>query len=242
MAFVDLRVARLLERAQHQVAQNPLLRRALDAMRQLLIHSRRYRNVFRQFVGPRRAAGALRIAAVALHLDALDRQRAQAERVAKAGGQILELDHAARLRLFVDAIERGHAPILDPGGHAFVGGQHEFLDQTVGPGALGLGDAAHLALLVELDHRLGQVEVDRAPLLAPLVHPLEAGDKGGIACARCRVALQNRVDLGVGHARRRADHAFDNFVALQASGGVELHDATQNQPVLAGAQAANAAR
>ena len=50
VAFVDLRVARLLERAQHQVAQNPLLRLALDLGGQLLIHARRHRNVFGHLV------------------------------------------------------------------------------------------------------------------------------------------------------------------------------------------------
>jgi hypothetical protein len=47
------------------------------------------------------------------------------------------------------------------------------------------------------------------------------------------------VDLGVGHPRRRANHSFDNLVALDASAGVELHDAAKDEAVFAGAQAAN---
>ena len=90
---------------------------------------------------------------------------AEAEGIAEAGGQLLELDDAARLGLLVDAVERGHAEVFEPGGHALVGGEHELLDEAVGPGALGAGDAAHLALLVELDDRLGQIEVDASRAL-----------------------------------------------------------------------------
>ena len=64
----------------------------------------------------------------------------------------------------------------------------------------------------------------------------------GVARARLGVAFENRVDLGVGHARRRADDAFDDLVALDAAFGVELHDAAQHQPVFAGAQAADVRR
>ena len=68
---------------------------------------------------------------------ALDRQRAKAERVAEAGGELFELHDAARLGLLVDAIERGHAEVFKPGGDALVGGEHELFDEAVGPGALG---------------------------------------------------------------------------------------------------------
>ena len=60
--------------------------------------------------------------------------------------------------------------------------------------------------------------------------------------AGLRIVFENRVDLGVGHARRRADHAFDDLVALNAAGGIELHQAAQDEAVFAGTQAANACR
>ena len=61
----------------------------------------------------------------------------EAERITEAGGQLFELDDAARLGLLVNAIERGHAEVFKPGGHALVGGEHELFDEAVGPGALG---------------------------------------------------------------------------------------------------------
>ena len=59
MALVDLGVAGLPKRAQHQVAQNPLLGLALDARGQLLIHARRDGNIFRHLVHARIAAAAV---------------------------------------------------------------------------------------------------------------------------------------------------------------------------------------
>ena len=77
-------------------------------------------------------------AAISARLDALDGQRAEAERIAEAGGEFFKLDDAARLGLLVDAVERGHAEVLKPGGDALVGGEHELFDEAIGPGALGL--------------------------------------------------------------------------------------------------------
>jgi hypothetical protein len=50
VAFVDLGVARLAERAQHEVAEDALFRLALDARGELLIHARRDGDVFGDFV------------------------------------------------------------------------------------------------------------------------------------------------------------------------------------------------
>ena len=131
--------------------------------------------------------------------DALDGQRAEAERVAEAGGQLLELDDAARLGFFVNAVERRDAEIFKPCGDALVGGEHELLNEAVGPGALGFGDAAHLALLVELDDRLGQVKINGPALFAALVHEdgevlhaLKVLDEGCVA-RRALLASPSRI-------------------------------------------------
>ena len=41
-------------------------------------------------------------------------------------------------------------------------GQHEFLDQAVRDVAFAADDAGHALLVVEFNHRLGQIEIDRA--------------------------------------------------------------------------------
>ena len=59
VAFIDLRVARLAQRTQHQVAQDALFGLALDFRGKFLIHARRDRDVFGHLVLARPAAGAL---------------------------------------------------------------------------------------------------------------------------------------------------------------------------------------
>ena len=103
-------------------------------------------------------------------MHAFHRKRSKTKRITEARGEFFKLHHAARFRLFVDAIERGHAHVLEPGGHAFVGGEHEFFDEAVGPGALGFGYAAHLPVFIKLDHRLGKIEVDAAAFFTAAVH------------------------------------------------------------------------
>ena len=130
----------------------------------------------------------------------------------------------------MDAIERGHAEIFEPGGDTLVGGQHEFLDQPVGPCALGVGDAAHLALLVEFDDGFGQIEIDAAALFAALVHQdrpssrmrSKFGDELCIALARLGVAFEDGVNVGVRHALGGTDDAFDNFETLDAALGARV--------------------
>ena len=70
------------------------------------------------------------------------------------------MDDAAWFGLLVDAVERRDAEILKPDGDTLVGGEHELFNEAVGPGAFGAGDAAHLAVLVELDDRLGEIEIN----------------------------------------------------------------------------------
>ena len=68
------------------------------------------------------------------------------------------------------------------------------------------------------------------------------GHQRGVAGARFGVALEDCVHFGVGHARGGADDAFDDFEALDAAGGVELHDATEHEAVFVRAQAADVGR
>ena len=68
-----------------------------------------------------------------------DGKRSKTEGIAEAGGEFFELDDTARVGLLVDAIERRDAEIFKPNGDALVGGEHELLNETVGPGALGAG-------------------------------------------------------------------------------------------------------
>ena len=56
VAFIHLRIACLLERAQHQEGKHALFRLAGDFLHQLLVHARRYVDFFRQLDGRGAAA------------------------------------------------------------------------------------------------------------------------------------------------------------------------------------------
>ena len=92
----------------------------------------------------------------------------------------------------------------------------------------------------------GKIEIDGATFFAALIHEdgeffhaFEVLDERRVARAGFGVAFENRVDFGVGHARGRADYAFDDFEAFNAAGRIKLHDATEDQAVFMGAKAAD---
>ncbi len=249
VAFVDLGVSRLGERAQHEVTEDALFRLAFDARGEFLIHARRDGDVFWHFKGAGGPAGALRRAAVLARDYALDGQRPKAERVAEGSGQLFELDDTARFGFLVDAVERGHAEIFKPCGDALVRGKHELFDEAIGPGTLRFRHAAHLAVLVELDDGFGQVKINRPALFTALIHEdgealhaLKVWNEGCVAGARRGVALEDCVDIRVGHPLCRTDHALDDLETLDAARGVELHDATEDEAVFIRAQAADVRR
>ena len=106
VAFVLLAITRLAQRTEHQVGKDSLLRLAGDLQRQLLIHLGSDGHVFGDLILARLAAPAVAVlAALRLHGHALYRQRSQAERVAKPGGNAFKLHHPPGFGLFVDSIQ-----------------------------------------------------------------------------------------------------------------------------------------
>ncbi len=105
-------------------------------------------------------AGAASVAAVGFQLHALDGQGADSQRVSEGGGDDFEVVDALGVGLFVDAVERGDAFIFEIVRDALVRREHEFFDQAMGDVALRSGDALHHAEFVELDDRLGEIEID----------------------------------------------------------------------------------
>src|ERR1700677_1952514 len=107
MTLVLLAVTRLAQRTQHEMSQNAFLRPARDFDRQLLIHARRDRDIFRYLVLTRSAAvsPATEFAPLGLHRHPLHRQRAKAKRVAKRSSYRFKFHHAPSLRLLVNSIQ-----------------------------------------------------------------------------------------------------------------------------------------
>ena len=71
------------------------------------------------------------------------------------------------------------------------------------------GHSGHCAELVELDQRLGQIEIDRAPLVAlahqdlgQFPHKLEAFHQRRVAIAQRGIAFEHQMHIRIGHALR----------------------------------------
>ncbi len=165
VADVLVAVAGLLERAQHEVGEDALLGMAADLRGQALVHLRGDGDGLGDLVGLGLAVGSADVAAVAAGLDAFDREAGEAERVAELAGGLLEVEDALGVGGLVDAVDAGGLG-LDPVGDALVGREHELLDEAVRPAALRAHDGLHVAVGIELDDGLGEVEVDRAAALA----------------------------------------------------------------------------
>src|SRR6185437_6408341 len=166
VAFVFLRVARLLQRTQHQVGKDAFLRLAGNLLGQFLVHARRDVHFFGQFEFPRTLAGAVTGAAVGLELETLHRQSAYSQGVAKSGGNGFKLVNPLGIGLLMDAVEGRNALVLEVMGHALVGREHELLDEAVSDITLGAGDAAHEAEFVKFNYRFRKVKINGAAALA----------------------------------------------------------------------------
>ena len=242
-------IARLLQRAQHQEGKNALFRLAGDLLRQLLIHARRDVHFFRNLDLAGALARAVVGAAVGLELHPLNGQRPYAQRITESCGDHFKVVNPLGVGLLVNPVKRSDALVFQIRGHALVGRKHEFFNQAMRDVALRAGDALHQSEFVELDHRLGQIEIDGAAALALAVqdqgqvaHPLEPGHQLAVALARAGVAFEHQVHVGVGHALGGTNHAFAQFVAENFALMIDLHDARHHQAVHLRTQAADIGR
>ena len=173
-----------------------------------------------------------------------------AQAVSERRYELLELVDFERIRLLVDAIERGDVVGIEMCGDGLVGEQHELFDQAMRDVALGGDDLLHHPLVVEHDLRLLEVEVYRAaPVAAPvqdleeLVHQLELRNQFAISGADGLVVIgEDRVDVGVGHACVAVDDAVVDFIPQNRPFAVDFHQAGLDEPVDVGVQAAETGR
>ena len=242
VAVVDLRVARLFERAQHEVAEDALLGLAGDFGGELLVHRGGDGDLLRDLdlAGLGAVRGGARVGGAVIRLDAeaRDGQRSDAERIAEGGGEVFKIVDALGVGRLVDAVDGSNALVFEVGGHGFIGREHELLDQAMGEEPLGAGDAFHQAVLVELDERLGKIEVDGAAALALLVedlsqllHEEKIFDQRGVTLAGRGVAIENELDGLVGHALGAADDAGHDLVGEDFAARVDLHDAGEDEAI-----------
>jgi hypothetical protein len=177
VALVLLRIARLLERAQHQVGEDALLGCSGDAAHQALVHLRRdgMLSGISCCCGAResrpRATFWRESRRSAFIVNLRTGRLPSPSEWPKLRGRLLELDDALGVGHLVDAVDGRDALGLQPVRDALVGREHELLDEAVRPTPLRAHDGLHVAVGVELHHRLRQVEVDGAAADALGVQP-----------------------------------------------------------------------
>ena len=180
--------------------------------------------------------------------DALD-QVFDPQGIAKRARQFLEFQDFLGIGLFVDAVKRREAAPDEIAGDGAVRGEHELFDDAVRDVAFAAHDIGHALLGVEFDDRLGEIEIDRAVLVAAgvqqqskLLHVEEVRHESGVAPGHLGVAFEDFVDVGVGHALNGADHTRGEAGFAHTAGGVEFHQRAHDQTVLAGIQRTDAVR
>src|SRR2546428_587988 len=114
----------------------------------------------RNFKFARSFSGAVAGAPITLELHPLYRQSTDSERVSEGRRDNLEVVNALGVWLLMNAIERRNPFSFQISGHAFIGREHEFLDDAVRDVAFGAADALHQSDFVKLDDRLLQIEIN----------------------------------------------------------------------------------
>ena len=175
---------------------------------------------------------------IGLHAETRNGQRAYSKRVTESGGEIFEVVHAFGIRRLVHAIEGGNALGFKVGRDSLIGRQHELFDEAMREEALGTRDSFHQSVLIELDERLGKIEVDGAAALAlfgkdlgELLHEQKIFDERSVTLAGLCVTVEDLLHASVGHAFGRADDAGHDFVRTDFTARVDLHDAGHDEAV-----------
>ena len=153
-----------------------------------------------------------------------------------------------RVRRLVEAREDPDPARPELLGDGLVRGDHALLDHLVRLVVGAGGDALELAVAVERDLRLGDLDVERAGGEAARAQlHRERGDGahgpellGADAGDGRAAAADDRHHLLVGEARAGADDAFRELAADHLAGAVEGHEHREREPVLAGHERADA--
>src|ERR1700733_10942835 len=162
--------------------------------------------------------GPTRITSIALGLNSLYRQGAEAKRITKLACCFFEIDNPFRIRNLVNSIHARHTLRLDPGSDAFVRGQHKLFDQTMRPSSLRSYDGFHVSVRIKLNHWFREIEIDRSAampfrvqLQRQLIHPFKLWHQPGEFLPRLDVSVEDALDLRVRHSFRAADDALTDL-------------------------------
>src|SRR6266436_1631393 len=251
-------VTSLFEGTQHEVGDDALFRFADDLFNQALIVLRRDA----QFAARERYLHSV-IAAVAIGVGAAGFggsgnaamansdfalvQVFDAERITEGASQLFELEDFAGVGLFMNAMERFDAAAKKIRSDSAIGGEHELFDEAMSDVALAARDIGHALLFVEFDDWFGKIEVDGTALVAAgveeqseFLHIAEARRERGVTLGHFRVAFEDFVNVGVGHALGGANDAGSHARGFHAAGGVEFHERAHHEAIFVGLERTHA--
>src|SRR5947207_841049 len=253
-------VAGLLEGTQHEVGDDALFRLADDLFNQALIVLRRDTQVAGR---ERHLHAALEAVAAGVRAAGFRRRRNaamangdfalvqifDAERVTEGAGQLFKLKNFPSVGLLMNAMERFDTAAKKIRGDSAIGGEDELFNEAVSDVALAAGDVGHALLVVELYDRFGEIEVDGAALVAAgveeqseFLHVAKTGRERGVTLGHLGVAVENFVDVGVGHALGGTNDTRSHARGFHVAGGVEFHQRAHDQAIFTGLERAHAVR
>ena len=167
---------------------------------------------------------------------------------AERAEQVVEVLDLLLGRLLVHAVHEGQVLFIHVLGDGLVRREHAFLDDGLGERALALDEGDGVALLVELDLDLGDVEVDGAAAVALGFHDvpqflerLEHRQEVALRLDGLGVFVdEDFVDDVVGEAAVDVDDGGDDLIARDLALGAHLHLAGHREAVDALVEAADA--
>ncbi len=181
---------------------------------------------------------AMLLRAAVLHHNLFGRQIRHAQRITEGLRQRFELQNFFRIGRFVDPAQAGNGARFQELRDGLIGGQHEFLDQSVRDIAHAAADVGHTALFIEVNHRLGQIKINRAAPVTPRIqdqrqfaHVAEVRGQRRVALAQFRIAFQHLVDVGVRHPLGRTDHPRREAGSQHRATRVKFHHRAHHQAV-----------
>ncbi len=174
--------------------------------------------------------------------------RAQPE--AEPDQELFEQLDAALVRRLVHAVDGGSFAIREKERDGFVREEHELLDDAMGDVALGRADVDDSAFVIEHDLRLGPVEVDRAPRLAPgakdleeSFHPFESRKQIPVLAEERRRAVdENSFYFGIGHPGSAPDDPIGEAARDHLPRRAHLDENALHEAIDTGIQAADSVR
>src|ERR1700683_448098 len=146
-------------------------------------------------------------------------------------------------------MKAANAAALEIPRDSFIGDEHEFFNDAVGDVALAAQDSNHFPLIVKLNQRLGQIEINRAACVPAftedereIAHEAKIAGDILVAQAHLGVAFDHFVDVGVGHSLGGTNDAGHELGIYDLAFAINLHQNAHHEAINLRIEGADAVR